>query len=172
MLQIGLYLLVPFLKYENSGSSMSSQPFLTHPIFSLVKLFYLVGIHNINILIYNHNSQLFNRFFFNFQEKLFYLFIYFYIYFWPCWVFVSVRGLPLVAASGGHSSSRCAGLFTIAASLSCLNLIQYSNPFSAHSQPFYHGFAIAEFFYFEASLICYILVLGTFFTKVSKVLCF
>ena len=46
-----------------------------------------------------------------------YLFIYFYIYFWLCWVFVSVRGLSLVAARGGHSSSRCAGLFTIAASL-------------------------------------------------------
>ena len=27
-----------------------------------------------------------------------------------CWVFVSVRGLSLVAASGGHSSSPCAGL--------------------------------------------------------------
>ena len=27
-----------------------------------------------------------------------------------CWVFVSVRGLSLVAESGGHSSSRCAGL--------------------------------------------------------------
>ena len=31
-------------------------------------------------------------------------------YFWLCWVFVSVRGLPLAAASGGHSSSRCVGL--------------------------------------------------------------
>ena len=41
-----------------------------------------------------------------------FLFIDFYlfIYFWLCWVFVSVRGLPLVAASGGHSSSWCAGL--------------------------------------------------------------
>ena len=38
-----------------------------------------------------------------------YLFIYF-LNFWLCWVFVSVRGLSLVAASGGHSSSRCAGL--------------------------------------------------------------
>ena len=38
------------------------------------------------------------------------LFIYFYIYFWLCWVFVSVRGLSLVVASGSHSSSRCAGL--------------------------------------------------------------
>ena len=31
-------------------------------------------------------------------------------YFWLCWVFVSVRGLSLVLASGGPSSSRCAGL--------------------------------------------------------------
>ena len=38
------------------------------------------------------------------------LFIYLFIYFWLCWVFVSVRGLSLVAASGGQSSSRCAGL--------------------------------------------------------------
>ena len=38
------------------------------------------------------------------------LFIYLFIYLWLCWVFVSVRRLSLVAASGGHSSSRCAGL--------------------------------------------------------------
>ena len=38
------------------------------------------------------------------------LFIYLFIYFWLCWVFVSMRGLSLVAASGGHSSLRCAGL--------------------------------------------------------------
>ena len=37
-------------------------------------------------------------------------FIYLFIYFWLCWVFVSVRGLSVVVASGGHSSSRCAGL--------------------------------------------------------------
>ena len=36
--------------------------------------------------------------------------IFIYIYFWLCWVFVSVRGLSLVAASGGHSSSQCVGL--------------------------------------------------------------
>ena len=40
--------------------------------------------------------------------ETFYLFIYF--NFWLCWVFVSVRGLSLAVASGGHSSSRCAGL--------------------------------------------------------------
>ena len=44
-------------------------------------------------------------FFFNF-----YLFIYLFIYLWLCWVFVSVRGLSPVAASGGHSSSRHVGL--------------------------------------------------------------
>ena len=33
-----------------------------------------------------------------------------FIYFWLCWVFVSLRGLSLVVASGGRSSSRCAGL--------------------------------------------------------------
>ena len=52
-------------------------------------------------------------FFFFFIIYLFFLnFIYFYLFilFLLCWVFVSVRGLSLVAASGGHSSSRCAGL--------------------------------------------------------------
>ena len=33
-----------------------------------------------------------------------------FIYLWLCWVFVSVRGLSLVVASGGHSSSWCTGL--------------------------------------------------------------
>ena len=47
-------------------------------------------------------------FFLIFHEHL--LFIYLFIYSWLCWVFVSVRRLPLVVASGGHSSSRCAGL--------------------------------------------------------------
>ena len=37
-------------------------------------------------------------------------FFYLFIYFWLCWVFASVPGLSPVAASGGHSSSRCAGL--------------------------------------------------------------
>ena len=49
-------------------------------------------------------------FFFFFLEGVVYLFIYLFIYLWLCWVFVSVQGLSLVAASGGHSSSRCAGL--------------------------------------------------------------
>ena len=43
-------------------------------------------------------------------------FIYLFIYFWLCWVFVSVRVLSVVAASQGHSSSR-RGPLTIVASL-------------------------------------------------------
>ena len=39
-----------------------------------------------------------------------FLFLFFFIYLWLCWVFVSVRGLSLVVASGGLSSSWCAGL--------------------------------------------------------------
>ena len=39
-----------------------------------------------------------------------FFFLILFIYFWLCWVFFSVWGLSLVAASGGHSSLRCAGL--------------------------------------------------------------
>ena len=49
--------------------------------------------------------------FFFFNSLLFFFFnFYLFIYLWLCWVFVSVRGLSLVAASGGHSSLQCAGL--------------------------------------------------------------
>ena len=40
----------------------------------------------------------------------FFFFLILFIYLWLCWVFVSVRGLSLVVASGAHPSSRCAGL--------------------------------------------------------------
>ena len=40
-------------------------------------------------------------FFFNFVLLCFLKFIYLFIYFWLYWVFVSVRGVSLVAASGG-----------------------------------------------------------------------
>ena len=56
------------------------------------------------ILLWTHFMLLISFFF------LLIKFIYLFIYFWLCRVFVSVRGLSLVAASGGHSSSRCAGL--------------------------------------------------------------
>ena len=48
---------------------------------------------------------------YNFFSSFFKIFIYLFIYYlWLCWVFVSVRGLSLVVASRGHSSSRYAGL--------------------------------------------------------------
>ena len=40
----------------------------------------------------------------------FLIFFNLFIYFWLCWVFVSVLGLSLVVASRVHSSSRYAGL--------------------------------------------------------------
>ena len=49
-------------------------------------------------------------FFFFLKFTFFYLFIYLFIHLWLCWVFASVRGPSPVAASGDHSSSRCAGL--------------------------------------------------------------
>ena len=55
-------------------------------------LFFLINI--LNVIWFSYYSFIF-LFFFNF---------------WLCWVFVSVRGLSLVAASGGRSSSRCASL--------------------------------------------------------------
>ena len=48
-------------------------------------------------------------FFIFYLNHIYFKFIYFY-YLWLCWVFVSVRAVSPVAASGGHSSSRCAGL--------------------------------------------------------------
>ena len=49
--------------------------------------------------------------FYVFTSFFFFKFLFIYLfYLWLCWVFVSARGLSPVAASGGHSSSRCAGL--------------------------------------------------------------
>ena len=39
----------------------------------------------------------------------FFKFIYLFIYFWLCWVFIAAHGLSLVAASGAYSSLGCAG---------------------------------------------------------------
>ena len=62
-----------------------------------------------NIWITNFQfSKIFKSYLFYLHFTLF--FLSFFLYFWLCWVFVSVRGFSLVAASGGHSSSRCAGL--------------------------------------------------------------
>ena len=57
-----------------------------------------------------------------------------YFYFWLRWVLVAARGLSLVAASGGHSSSRCAGL-----SLSRPLLLRSTGSRSAGSVVVAHG---------------------------------
>ena len=67
--------------------------------------FFLVVIC-VSLIMMNNISS----FFFYNTVWFFFNFIYLFIYLWLCWVFVSVRGLSLVTASGGHSSSRCAGL--------------------------------------------------------------
>ena len=61
-------------------------------------------------MIYVKECSMFSSrsFFFFLNFGFIYLFVFNYL--WLCWVFVSVRGLSLVAASGGHSSSRCTGL--------------------------------------------------------------
>ena len=69
-----------------------------------------------------------------FTSLFFFNFIYLFIYLWLCWVFVSVRGLSLVAASGGHSSSRCVGL-----SLSRSLLLQSTGSRHAGSVIVAHG---------------------------------
>ena len=75
---------------------------------------------------------LYDSFFFAFLKKFFILFIF--GFFWLCWVFVSVQGLSPVAASGGHSSSRCAGL-----SLSRPLLLQSTGSRRAGSVVVAHG---------------------------------
>ena len=100
--------------------------------------------------------------------------IYLFLNFWLCWFFVSVRGLSLLAASGGHSSSQCVGLWlsrplllqstgsrrtgsvVVAHMLSCSAACgifpdQGSNPcplyWQADSQPLRHQGSPSFFFY-------------------------
>ena len=59
------------------------------------------------IMVYNPFYMMMNLVYQYFVEDFF---LNKFIYFWLCWAFVSVRGLSLVAESGGRSSSRCASL--------------------------------------------------------------
>ena len=72
-----------------------------------------------------------------FLSFFFFFVIYVFLFFknlWLCWVFISVRGLSLVVASGGHSSLRCAGL-----SLSQPLLLQSTGSRCAGSVVVAHG---------------------------------
>ena len=59
-----------------------------------------------SLLVYRSSTDFCILIFFFFKE----IHVLLFIYLWLCWVFVSVRGLSPVAASGDHSSSRCMGL--------------------------------------------------------------
>ena len=97
------------LAYLSSVSHLSYE--VSHMISFL--FFFLLFCPSLNTqlvkVIYVHNAQCFAiyLFIYLFSFLNFYLFIY---YLWLCWVFASARGLSPAAASGGHSSSRCAGL--------------------------------------------------------------
>ena len=67
-------------------------------------------LYNIYLLLIFFFFLIFNFYFLMLFLSAYILFMYVCMYVWLCWVFVSVRGLSLVVASGGHSSSRCAGL--------------------------------------------------------------
>ena len=75
----------------------------------------IAGIKNIKISLKTFEKK---KFFFvwrviknkNLLPNVFLFSFFFFFAGGLCWVFVSVRGLSLVAASGGHSSSWCAGL--------------------------------------------------------------
>ena len=64
--------------------------------------------------------------FFFFFINLFILFI----YFWLLWVFVAARGLSLVVASGGYSSSRCVGFSLLRWLLLLRSNAQWRRPLS------------------------------------------
>ena len=65
--------------------------------------YFLSHVREVFFFFLNLPNGSFFFFFWSFFKFLF-------IYLWLWWVFVSVRGFSLVVASGGHSSSRCAGL--------------------------------------------------------------
>ena len=61
---------------------------------SCAKIFHYIG----NFSVYASNSS-----------NFFFKYIYLFINFWLCWVFVAAHRLSLVAASKGYSSLLCAG---------------------------------------------------------------
>ena len=80
----------------------------------LVLLVILLFFFKVFFFPFHLNQSQLERFFFSPLSPEFlspyWLFNFIFLILWLCWVFVSVQELSLVVASGGHSSSRCAGL--------------------------------------------------------------
>ena len=70
----------------------------------------LFEIYRLNLICFIYSFLFIYLFKKIFKRNSFIFIIYLFIYFWLCWLFASAQGLSPVAASGGHSSSRCAGL--------------------------------------------------------------
>ena len=95
--------------------------YLIYLFFIYILFIFIIYFYYLFIFIYIY--YLFIFYFYYFLFFIYFLFIFYYlliyylfiyllfIYLWLCWVFVSMRGLSPVAATGGHSSSRCAGLY-------------------------------------------------------------
>ena len=114
---------------------MTSSIFFSSEYFKMENLFFffnvvLFSISFVNILSLSTKPLSWVFFvLFCFVFNLFNLF-----YFWLRWVFIAVRGLSLVAASGGYSSLRCTGF-----SLRCLLLLRSTGSRHAGSVVVAHG---------------------------------
>ena len=99
----------------------------------MLSIFSCASLSHLYVFFGEMSIQVFQPFFIMpFFKNLF-------IYFCLCQVFVSVRGLSLVAASGDHSSSRCVGL-----SLSWPLLLQSTGSRHAGSVVVAHGLSCSR----------------------------
>ena len=110
---------LPISSLQRFSPTFSSRNFIVYTIkyrYELYQINFVYGVRcgqdsfffSYRYLVFSAPLDEVNMFLYFFI--LFLFFFYKFIYLWLCWVFVSVRGLSPVAASGGHSSSRCAGL--------------------------------------------------------------
>ena len=83
----------------------------------LKKHFFLIEVQLIYNVVFVSGVQQSDSVMYIFFCRFFFCKFILLIYFWLRWVFIAVQRLSLVAASGGHSSSRCTGPLTVAASL-------------------------------------------------------
>ena len=96
--------------FQDDPRILSCTMILIHMCTSNAALFWKTGSRNLKTtVVFKKNVVDILHFFFN-RGYHGQLILFFFFFLWLCWVFVSVRGLSLVAASGGYSSSRCAGL--------------------------------------------------------------